>query len=208
MKYPIEFDRIPFFSTEGVRTSFPLLKQASVYQKVKRFLDKRDFFQLKKGLYMTAPYKRLHETEQNLKIFIANHLRYPSYVSGAYALQRYDMMTEMTYPVTSVTLKSSRTYTNSLGTFMYSSITENLYQGYRTEKYREEKVYIASRAKALFDFFYFKYAKAKDLPADLREKERIAVEKLTTQERKEFKMYCKLAHLGILKQLPYLLFYA
>lgn len=207
MKYPTSLDNLPFFGSEVLRTFYPNLKIPSLYQKVKRWLDRADFVQLKKGLYMTATYWRTHQSDPNFKVFLSNSLRYPSYVSGAYLLQRYDMLTEINYPITSVTLKSSRTYTNKIGVFIYYSITDDLYTGFETEKYGEETVYIASRAKALFDFFYFKYGKTKVFPSDIKERERISMEKLTIREKKEFRMYCEKCRLRIFKNLPYLLFY-
>lgn len=207
MKYPLALDNLPFFGPEVLRTFYPKLKVASLYQKVKRFLDRADFIQLKKGLYMTANYWHAHEQDQNFKVFLANSLRYPSYVSGSYVLQRHDMLTEISYPITSVTLKTSRTYVNKIGTFVYSSISEDLYRGFVTEKYGEERWYVASRAKALFDFFYFKYGKIKGFPPDIKERDRISMEKLTRREKKEFRTYCEKCHLRIFKNLPYLLFH-
>ena len=205
MKYPILLDNLPFFGYEVLRTFFPNLKKPSLHQKVKRWLDHGDFVPLKKGLYMTTAYLRAHQSDKNLKVFIANSLRYPSYISGTYVLQRHDMLTEVSYPITSVTLKSSRTYSNKIGAFVYSSISEDLYTGFVTEKYEEETVYIASRIKALFDFFYFKYGKAKNFPFDIKERDRIDISKLTLREKKEFKAYCEKCHSRILKKLPYLL---
>lgn len=207
MKYNVLLDNLPFFGNEVLRTFYPNLKTPSLYQKVKRWLDCAEFIQLKKGLYMTATYWRTHEQDQNLHLFLANSLRYPSYVSGAYFLQRHDMLTEITHPITSVTLKSSRNYNNKIGAFVYSSISEDLYTGFVTEKYREETVYVASRAKALFDFFYFKYGKTKTFPPDIKERDRISMEKLTSREKKEFRTYCEKCHLRIFKKLPYLFFH-
>lgn len=207
MKYSIDLDNMPFFGVEVLKNYFPGLKITSLHQKIKRWLDKRTFLQLKKGLYMTTEYFRAHQGDPNFKVFIANRLRYPSYVTGAYVLQRYDMLTEVSYPVTSVTMKSSRTYINTIGTFVYFSISDQLYTGYIRENYRGETVYIASRTKALFDFFYFKYVKSKDFPKDLQERERISLEKLTVREKKEFNTYCQLCRLRIFKKLPYLLFH-
>lgn len=206
MKYPLQLDRLPFFGSEVVRTYYPRLKEASFYQKMKRWLDRGDLIQLKKGLYMTKEYWRAHQQDENFGVFIANHLRYPSYVSGTYVLQRHGMMTDVTYPITSVTLKSSRTYSNLFGTFVYSSIAEDLYTGFMTASSGIETVYVATRIKALFDFFYFKYAKAKSFPSDLLEHERIDLEKITTREKKEFRAYCKRCHRRMFHKLPDLLF--
>lgn len=206
MKYSPKLDHLPLFGSEVIKSFYPHLKSASFHQKMKRWLDRGELIQLKKGLYMTKEYWRAHQQDLNFSVFVANHLRYPSYVSGPYILQRHDMMTEVMYPMTSVTLKSSRTYSNALGTFVYSSISESLYHGFTTESFGLETVYVASRIKALFDFFYFKYAKAKTFPSDLLERERIDLEKLTEREKKEFRGYCKKCHRRLFHNLPFILF--
>lgn len=206
MKYPLQLDRLPFFGSEVIKTYYPHLKKASFHQKMKRWLDRGELIQLKKGLYISKEYWRAHQQDENFNVFVANHLRYPSYVSGAYILQRHGMMTDVTYPVTSITLKSSRTYSNLLGTFMYSSIAADLYTGFATESHGIETVYVATRIKALFDFFYFKYAKVRAFSPDLLERERIDLEKITDREKKEFRGYCKQCHQRLFHQLPFILF--
>lgn len=206
MKYPSDLDNLPFFNIEVLKNYYPNLKKFSLYQKIKRSLDKNEFIQLKKGFYMTASYLETHRSNPYFLAFIANNLRFPSYISSSYVLQLYDLITEATYTITSVTPKSSRTYVNKLGTFAYFSIKDNLYTGYTTEKFGNETVFIATKAKALFDFFYFKYFKSKEFPADINERERIYLENFTTLEKKEFKNYCNLCSIKIFKKLPNLLF--
>lgn len=197
---------LAFFPRSLIKTVFPEIKDSSLHQKITRLLKRGDFIQLKKGLYTTSAYYEKHQGNFDYRVKIANILRYPSYVSGAYMLQRYGMMADITHPITSVTLKSSRKYSNALGDFFYYSISEKLYTGYLSEKNEEGSTYFATRVKALFDFFYFKYWNVKNLPEDLKERERIDYSALKPSEIGQFKKYCELSYLKHFKILPHLLF--
>ena len=146
--------KLPFFRMSHFEVFFPWLKKASLYQKISRSLKKGEIIKLKKGFYVTKEYKEKHSSDVNYFYYLANILRYPSYVSGAYVLAGHDILTEAVYPITSVTLKTTRRYTNNIGEFVYSSISPKLYVGYRRLFYKDEPVYAASLAKALFDYLY------------------------------------------------------
>lgn len=210
MIFPVPFSEVeylPLINIAILEMVFPTINRFSIYQKLKRWNDAGKILNLKKGLYMPYSYFQRHQNDFNFHVFIANHLREPSYVSGAYILQRYDALTEgLSYPITSVTLKSSRSYVNSLGDFVYHSISESLYTGYRIESYNNQNVYVASKSKALFDFFYFKYLNVKDFPPYLKDRERIDLHIFNRSDRKEFKKYCRLSHFQLFKTLPNLLF--
>ncbi|MBN1561798.1 hypothetical protein JW998_16225 [candidate division KSB1 bacterium] len=108
---------------------------------------------LKKNLYV------LHKDDRKItpsRIYIANQLVFPSYVSLETALSFYGMIPERVYAVTSVTSKKTNQYTNSFGTFTYKSLQPFRYFGY--ELLRDENgmaVFIANKEKALLDFLYF-----------------------------------------------------
>lgn len=198
---------LPFFTIETLKTVFGTIRPESARQKIARWTRQKKIIPLKRGFYTTGEYFNRHKTDSSFQIFIANTLRYPSYVSSAYVLQQYDILTEMTYPITSVTLKSSRKYANALGNFIYYSVSEKLYTGYTREEYEGNAIYIATKAKALFDFLYFKYFKI-PVPLDLEERERLDLENFTKKEREEFKKYCNMATSKKMKKIYTLLFHA
>ncbi len=117
-------------------------------------------------------------------------------MSGAYVLQSHDILTEAVYPITSITLKTTRRYSNKIGDFVYSSISPKLYAGYRRLLYKDEPVYVASLAKALFDYLYIKYFGSKLKPEEIKERERLNLEKFTKKDIKEFRAWCKLSGRG------------
>src|SRR4030042_1907913 len=85
-----------------------------------------------------------------------------SYLSLEYVLQQRGILTEITYPVTAITIKNTRTILNSLGTFVYRHIQPHLYFGFQIMESYGVPYAQASTAKALFDYLYLR-----PLPADL-----------------------------------------
>lgn len=127
---------------------------------IKKMIKQGDLIVLKKGLYVPRSY--LLSTEKNLPLceayleYLANIIRYPSYLSLEYALSKYGVIPEGVYSLTSVTLKSSRVFSNSLGNFIYRSIKESLFSNFENKDFEGKRIKIATKEKALFDYLYFK----------------------------------------------------
>ncbi len=107
---------------------------------------------LKRGLYV------LNENDRKIepsRIFLANFLYSPSYVSTAYALGYYDLIPEKVADVTSVTTKKTAKFTNVFGSFVYQHLKIDLFFGFR--KIEDENgfsVLMAEPEKAILDFIY------------------------------------------------------
>jgi len=187
----IKLAKLPYFRTSHLEALLPHLKMASLYQKISRWLKKGEIIALKKGYYVTKEYKEKNIADPNYLFYLANILRYPSYVSSSYILQKYDILTEITYPITSITTKTTRKYANPLGSFIYYSITPKLYKGYKRQLFKNEPVYAASLAKALFDYLYIKYSRRKIKAAEIISRERLNLENFKKNDLKEFKEYCR-----------------
>jgi hypothetical protein len=117
-----------------------------------------------------------------------------SYISMEYVLQEHEILTEITYPVTAVTLKNTRTITNRIGTFVYRHIQPALYMGFQGIEIHGIPGAIASPAKALFDYLYFRRlplfsSGLKITQIDLAEELRLNLEGFTPADRKEFSKY-------------------
>ena len=101
---------------------------------IKKLLKKGEIIALKKGLYVSRLYllslaKNPDLREKYLE-YLANIIRYPSYISLEYALSRFGVIPEGVYAITSVTTKTGRVYKNNLGNFIYKSIREDLFDGF------------------------------------------------------------------------------
>lgn len=190
---------LPYFKFSHLTALFPNIKNTSLRQKVSRWLKKGDIFELKKGFYVTSKYHESHIADYNYRVYLANIMCHPSYVSGVYILQKEGAVMEAIYPITSITTKSTRNYSNKLGEFLYFSISPQLYIGYKKDFYINEPVYRATLAKALFDYLYIKYSKMKFSANDILARERFSIEVFNKNDRSEFKHYCDLSNNKLLK---------
>jgi hypothetical protein len=113
---------------------------------------KRLIIKLKKGLYILNDKDRKYEPS---KIFLANNLYSPSYVSTLYAMSYYDLIPEMVIDVTSCTTKKTAKFVNTFGTFVYQHLKTNLFFGFKEiEDENGFPVIIAEPEKAILDFIY------------------------------------------------------
>jgi hypothetical protein len=190
----LKLSKLPYFRTSHLEALLPYLKKPSLYQKISRWLSKGEIIELKKGYYVTKEYKENNISHPNYLSCLANILRYPSYVSGTYILNKYDILTEVTYPITSITTKTTRIYTNKLGSFIYYSISPKLYRGYERLFFNSEPIYVASLSKALFDYLYIKYSRRKIKADEIIARERLNLENFKKNDIKEFKEYCRLSN--------------
>lgn len=156
--------KIRLFSPEEFRRVFGISLRAA-----QEFIKdhKTDLFvKLKNGLY--APRSSLPaETE------IANRLYAPSYLSLEYALAHYRMIPETVYSVTSVTTRTTRTFTAGGRSYEYSRIKRKAFTGYRNLKTEAGVILIAEPEKALADYLYFVDLKLKTLNERFYLKEKV-----------------------------------
>lgn len=151
---------------------------------VKKLLNKGEIIALKKGLYVSRLYLLSLTKNPDLKEkyleYLANIIRYPSYISLEYALSKFGIIPEGVYAITSVTTKTGRIYKNKLGSFIYKSIRDNLFSGFEIVEFENKRIKFATKAKALFDFLYFrKKGNLEDL--------RINWDQFDKKDRQEFK---------------------
>jgi len=125
-------------------------------ERIKRALKNRRIFKLKRGLYVTDIYYLKEFNKTGFREFIASKLKFPSYLSLEYVLAKYNFLTEATYPLTSITTKTTRLYQNFLGIYKYSNIKKQFYFGFNEVSFYQNRYFMATKAKALFDFLYLK----------------------------------------------------
>lgn len=118
--------------------------------KISELIKNKELISLRRGLYITGPKTDLPTPEPFL---IANHLRGPSYVTLESALSYWNMIPERTFEISSVTIKTSKTYKNPVGRFSYKQLNIPYYSyGIKNIKYSpKQTVLIASPEKALCD---------------------------------------------------------
>lgn len=154
IKYQKELETLPYFTKPAASLLFGK-KGKNLDKKISQLTKKGYLIVLKKGLYTTTSYCERTDKESYIE-YIANILRSPSYISLEYVLWKEGLIPEAVYAVTSISLKSPRNFTNTLGNFYYRNIKRELFAGYRQKEWQDKNIYIASPAKALFDFLYLK----------------------------------------------------
>jgi len=163
-------------------------------KKIEQLANKGYLISLKKGMYVTDPYYSSVSNKELYLEYVANILRYPSYLSLEYMLSKYNLIPEATYQITSITNKSTRLFQNQLGSFAYRSIKNKLFTGYSTVSGDTYTVAIATKAKTLFDFLYLKRNLGKDLETEIKASLRINWSQLQDEDIREFKSYVKLSN--------------
>lgn len=118
--------------------------------KISELMKKGELLSIRRGLYIPGP-----ETDLPVpnSLLIANHLRGPSYVSLETALSYWGMIPERVYGISSVTLKTTKTYQTAIGRFSYQHVRSPYYVfGIERVQLEEQQfALIASREKALCD---------------------------------------------------------
>lgn len=183
-------DTLPYFTLESVRQ---LLEEESVSKSnintlIYRWMKAGQVIPLKRGIYMTRRFYELHRADPDFAPMVSAILIPQSYVSLEYILQRKGILTEITYPITAITLKQPRVFENSLGIYTYRHIKEELYQGFTFSEYSGIPIAMASVAKALFDFLYFRPNLLINLTRNyfLAEDLRLNLDEFTDKDKEEF----------------------
>jgi hypothetical protein len=190
LKILSSLDSLPYFTIEAVKQ---LLGDESVaagatQTTLYRWMKTGQIIQLKKGVYMTRRFYELNRANADFSPMVSAILIPQSYLSLEYILQRNAILTEMTYPVSAVTLKQTRVFENKLGAFTYSNIKADFYTGFTFSEYQGIPFAQATVAKALFDFLYLRPWKGGSRLAsyDLAEDLRLNVEDFSENDRDEF----------------------
>jgi hypothetical protein len=151
-------DSLPYFTIEAVKQLLgdETLAAGTIRTALYRWMKSVKVIQLKKGVYMTRRFFELHRGDVDFMPAISSILIPQSYVTLEYILQRKGILTEVTYPISAVTLKQTRLIENRLGTFDYHNIKKTLYAGFTIENYLGISFSQATVSKALFDYLYFR----------------------------------------------------
>lgn len=190
-------DSFPYFTIEAVKQLLGNESAAAgtIQTALYRWMKAGQIIQLKKGVYMTRRFYELHRADADFAPIVSAILIPQSYLSLEYILQRNAILTEITYPITAVTLKQTRVFENKLGVFSYRHIKADLYQGFTFSEYLGIPFAQATVAKALFDFLYLRPWKGdRRLPGyDLAEDLRLNLEDFSASDRVEFAAFVEIS---------------
>jgi len=192
------FDSLPYFTTESVKqmAGDEALSAGTIQTALYRWMKTGHIVALKRGVYMTHRFFERHRSEAGFSPMVSAILIPGSYVSSEYILQRHGILSEVTYPVTAVTLKQPRVFENNLGTFSFRRIRNSLYTGFTISDFLGIPVCLASVPKALFDYFYFRPSPGalSFENIDIAEELRLNLDDLSEIDRDEFAGYVGLSN--------------
>ncbi|MEO7840207.1 MAG: hypothetical protein ABIU06_12740 [Anaerolineales bacterium] len=185
------FEAIPYFTIQGFRQATGMESPDQTRMLLYRWAKAGHIMPLKKGVYMTRRFYEQHGKDPAFTAAVSSILLPQSYLSLDYVLQQNNILTEITFPITCITMKNTRKIKNRIGTFWYRNIREDLYCGFAFTEYSGIRFAQASVAKALFDYLYLR-----PLPAvyrtskfDLAEELRLNLEEFAPKDRDEFARY-------------------
>jgi len=200
-----KISNLSYFNTTTLRSIYPELSQNSFYSNIKRWIKRGELIQIKKGMYVTKTYVERTSEISSYKEFLANKIKYPSYLSLEYILQKYSILSESVYAYTSVTLKSKNEYENELGRYIYRSITPNLYSGFTIKEVGEYSIKEATKAKALFDYLYLKLYRTKNINKKELLDLRLNMDEFSKDDLEELDKYANLVGQKKYKKLKFLI---
>ena len=190
-------EAFPYFTIEGVKqlAGDDSIIVGTVRTALYRWMKTGEVIQLKNGVYMTRRFYELHRADENFSPAVSAILIPQSYVSLDFILQKHSILTDITYPVSSLTRKNTRVFENKIGLFTYHHIKESLYCGFHISDYLGISIAQASVAKALFDYLYLRpgIMGIGSVSYNLAEELRLNLEDLPSEIQQEFAQYVEIS---------------
>jgi predicted transcriptional regulator of viral defense system len=130
-----------------------------VRNQLERWRKSGRIIRLKRGLFILSDSDRRVEPS---RLYLANQLYAPSYVSLEYALSYYSLIPERVNDITSIATRKTMKIINETGTYTYQHVKPDAYRGFEMLKGEDGLTFfIAEREKAVIDFLYFNLSKFK-----------------------------------------------
>ena len=182
------FDNLIYFTKDSLR-AISTDSNLTISMNIHRWKKSKDIVVFKNGIYATKDSYKKNSMKEGYYKFISSILLEPSYISLATVLSEHDILTEGVYNVTAVTTKLPVRYSD--GKYSYRQITEKLFCGYKIRYFDECEYYEATKAKALFDYIYYRRHRI-DTDVNVVEDLRLKLELFTKKDFKEMRTYANI----------------
>lgn len=183
---------MPYISKTALRNYFN--KNPNTLRNSIRYWQKNNsLLRVKRGFYVYKSFLEKAENSLYYPRFLSGKMIEPSYLSMESVLQDYQLFSEAVYGYTAVTIQKTNSITNKFGIFSYRSIKADLFCGYSTVSYGDMRWYIASKAKALFDYIYFNQNKFSAISVEELLGLRLNLELMRKKDWQEYEKYLKKA---------------
>lgn len=151
----------PFFVRQNLEVLLGSNRRGLDY-KIKSLIQSGIIIPLKKGFYLNNTLYQETTNRGDMLAYVGNMLVHPSYVSLEYSLSLYGILAESVFTITYITTKKTRVFQSGQFSFSYKNIKPDLFFGYTEKKYKNNLTYyMATPAKAIFDFVYLTPLKTK-----------------------------------------------
>lgn len=198
-------EKLPFFTLDDLAS----METNKNYLKIllSRYEKSGKAVRLKKGVYTAKNYLDVLEKSGRISSyseFLSGLLYQPSYLSLDYILYKHNVLTEAPNNFTAVAKKKTISFSNRLGGYFFHKIKLDLYCGFETVKKGGFTIYQATKAKALFDFLYFR--KHGIVSKEAADELRLNLEMFNSKDKNELKSYIKKEGSKKMKEIYHYLF--
>jgi len=173
---------------------------------LKYWIKKGEIIRVKKGRYILKSRFEKEENKEAYLEYLANNIYKPSYLSCEYVMNKYNLLTEAVYNITSISPKKTKIITNQLAKFVYYSLSPVLITGFKIKKFQSADIMIADKPKAVFDYLYLRFIKNTPINDKSVEDLRINWENLNKMEFIEIKKYADLSNNKKIKEVIRIIF--
>lgn len=134
-------------------------------RQVTEWIQKGYVLPLKRGIYTLCDEDR---SANFSRLYLANQLYMPSYISLETALSYYNIIPEGVYAITSISSKKTQQFNNAFGQFIYHHFNPKLFGDFvMIQDEFNNPVYIASKERAIIDFLYLKIRWQREYDPDI-----------------------------------------
>lgn len=183
----METDNIP--SIYVTRSNLQIIlgkNRRTLDYRISALIRRRVLERLKSGFYLNLAYFNKSQSQQQLLEYVGGIMVYPSYVSLEYVLAKKGFLAESVYAVTYITTKKTRRIVTSRGNFVYRNIKSDLFFGFDSQIIDDTEYFVASLAKALFDFLYLTPWKTKPQMGNILQESRFNWKVFSQKDKREF----------------------
>jgi signal peptidase I len=185
-----ELDNLIYFTKDSLK-SLSEDSDNTISMNIHRWKGSGDIIVFKSGVYTTKKSYEINSKEEGYHKYISGILLKPSYISLSTTLSGYDILSEGVYNTFAVTTKLPTSYSGRK--YIYRQITNRLFTGYDVKYFKdsEHEYYEATKAKALFDYIYYR-SHMLDERINIAEDLRLRLDSFTKGDFEEMRYYANI----------------
>ena len=183
---------LPIFTVNDVKWVRDNSQIETIRWQLFKYAKSKKIIRLKKWFYTSSVYLKYLSDNWYL-YFVANNLVEPSYLSLVTMLDHYGILSESSFGYSCITSLKTQKYSNDLWEFVYQNIRKDLFIWTKIMYWWKYKIYVATKAKALFDFFWYKKKVFSKFDKNELDSFRLNLELLSKSDIKELNKYIKMS---------------